>query len=267
VNCNNSSPAVFKTVDCKAQYSPKYDPDGIRETNNLDGPYTRKPVRKLIKQLTIFKPCKEYYYIGKYFSANGSLISESSIRLVATGKRWRQDSISQDEVVVQYINRDSDFSKFNSIQSYDPYKIDNFVETDTIGIVENNEQIWFHQLFRVNQFKITELAGPVEIDYPIELNDETKTSSVIKYARYMDIDSTSSNFNNTIWCENKVIGNSSIESKIGNLKNCWTYQSISESRLGTTNLRFQFQEDIGFVNFEYLGSKGEKIIIELERVR
>lgn len=264
-NCRETSINLpFNSVACNLNYSPAYDPNGLTGTENKDGTFTEIPTMKLKKELKIFKPCRKYYYSGKYYSLNGELLSEASIRLVATGRRWTQDSLSQDEVIVQYIDNDTDIANFNNLQEYKSYQIDKFIIQDTIGIVENNEEIWFHQLFRNNQFKITEFTGPILIDFPIAKMDKRTTYSQIKYGSEMKIDTLDYRASRSgVVCNNTAVEQISINSNIGAIENCWIFSSESDSRFGITKLEYQFHEEYGFINFKYNFPDGSKIKFEL----
>ena len=266
-NCKNSPVIKFDEISCNENYMPKYDPDGISGYEDENGVEILTPNGKLKKELKVFKPCQKYYYEAKYYAPSGKLISESEIRFVATGKRWEKHSLSQDEVVVQYANKDTNFTEFNQMQQIESYKLKELIKNNKVGIIENSEYIWFHQLFRNNQFKFTELAGPIHIDFPIEVNDNTRTRSYFRLARYMNSDSMSNSlFNNSVECTNTADEITTHHSRIGTLHDCWTFSSKSVSRLGDVNLKFKFQKENGFINFDYRGINGEKLTIELVKI-
>lgn len=111
-------------------------------------------------QESIFNENTIIKYSIKYESVHFK--TYDTIRIVITGKMWKQAPKSQKEIIINY-----DLEKINKAYLSDLQTI-GWTHSDTTGAVENENTCWIHPP-RHNQFMILELAPFPRVDFPLEI--------------------------------------------------------------------------------------------------
>ena len=135
---------------------------------------------------------------------------------------------------------------------------------ETTGLVENDKNIWFHSP-RNTMFKILELNPFPYIKFPCETGLEWEWELEIG-SHYGDTRWKS--WNGTIINKShyKIIGKEIINTEFYVNIDCWIVDAYAESELGTTKLKSYFNENKGFIKFEYVNIDNSKIIIEINDI-
>ncbi len=217
-----------------------------------DSTWTESVEKKIPKQRVLFPAGRTYTYRASYSDARGNSLSESSVEMIATGKRWDEQAENQDVIYYRFPDYQRDSAKLcqhpinPSLQVWT-------AQTDE-GIVENAEEVWMHPI-RVNQYKFTEVAPFPSVTYPLEAGHKWESSLQV-------LDG---------WGEwNKLRLNSKYKIKgqrtyllQGEEIACWLIESTSRSSLGKSSLNTLFSPKYGFVQLNYTNYKREKLCFDL----
>lgn len=234
--------------------------DSIRMTilNGHQIPVKDSIIKVIEKRRTVFKPCREMIYYAVFKSEKGKVISKTRVKLMATGKRWGNQPELQDEVVIQYEFTSRDFERCRENQLNKKLLQRGWALEQTEGVIENVEEVWMHP-FRNNQFNFTEVAPFPKIKYPLEKGKS--------WIGNLGINSGWGDWENTeISAHYEVTDYETINTRYGQIVNCWKVESKSQFILGESFFDFWFNEDLGFVKMEYKNYGNQTLSIELEEV-
>lgn len=255
IKCTNRQEGRFSEIKCIPTDSPKYDYRGT-----IKGELTPKmdSILRIEKRRDIFKPCRELTYLATFLNSDNKLITESKIRLIASGKRWEYQTEKQDEVIFQYEFTEEDIQ---NCKKYQLNKLLNrqWVSSTKVGIIENVEQIWMHP-FRANQYNFTEVTPFPQVELPLRIG-KTWTEKIYPKEGYGEWS------NKTVVSDFKVVSKESIKLDYGELKDCWKISAKSVFELGESYLEYWFNEELGFVKFDYINYGNQKLKIELQSVK
>jgi hypothetical protein len=113
----------------------------------------------------------EMIFRAKFTSAKNELVSNSRIKMMATGKRWKFQPEKKDEIIVQYEFSNEDFNRNQQHQLNKGFWGYKWMKEGIEGIIYNVEEVWMH-LFRYNQFNFTEVAPFQEVKYPLKIGNK-----------------------------------------------------------------------------------------------
>ncbi len=202
-------------------------------------------------QKEIFTNQKEFFYSAIYLDSINKIHTQDTIILIATDIPWSQSPKRQKTMIWKYnING-------NSKKELEMFSI-GWDKVDSTGFIENTAKIFIHPP-RHNQYSITEVAPFPQIIYPIELNKEYKSLNFIG-SGWGDWSNLKMIYNY------KIIGKTKITIS-NNTYDCWIIQSISESELGLSTLKFLFNEQVGFVKMSYSFYDNTKIELQLFKTK
>jgi hypothetical protein len=257
--CSDPPSSAFTQVECINEEMPAYDGRKVSLLNDEGVPYKDTILEKIEKRRTVFKPCRAYIYIARFYSAEEELITESRIKMVATGQRWKYQPEMQDEVVIQYAFSESDkkislpHQLNRSLPDFD------WINEERTGVIENVEKVWMHP-FRANQFTFTEVAPFPEVEFPLKVG-KSWTGQLRIQQGWGDWENTSGNF------LYEVVAREAAETAYATLQDCWKIKSRASYSFGASYLDYWFHDTLGFVKMDYRNYGGQRLRIELQEVR
>lgn len=258
IGCSQFNNSEFTTIECASEAMPEFDRNEVRFLDDDGTPQKDVTILKIEKRRTVFKPCREMIYRAKFKSAKNELISNSRIKLMATGKRWKFQPENQDEITIQYEFTNDDFENNQKYQLNKSLKQYFWTKEGIEGVIENVEEVWMHP-FRNNQFNFTEVTPFPSVKFPLEIGKNWTGNFNIQEG-WGDWENTSGNF------EYRVTAKEEINTAYGQIKNCWKIESKSEYEFGQSKFDYWFSESLGFVKMEYLNYGSQILEIELEEV-
>ena len=133
----------------------------------------------------------------------------------------------------------------------------------TSGVIENEMNTWMHP-HRDKYFMILELNPFPYIRQPFEVGN--------KWSWNLTIGENWGDSRWKIWTGSiditynyEIIGKAKLPTKIGIL-DCWTVKSIASSSIGSTELIAYYNEELGFVKFDYTNIDRKKLIINIQSI-
>lgn len=248
----------FSEIECSITEMPKYDGRKVSLLDTNGVAYKDTIVGQIEKRRTVFKPCRSYTYKADYYNSEDKLITTSRIRMTASGKRWHLQAEKQDEIIIQYEYTDQDIKE--SLKYRLNKTLPNLVwqAEEITGIIENVEEVWMHP-FRSNQFIFTEVAPFPMVRFPLEAGKE--------WTNQLSILEGWGDWENTVGNKSyKIIGQETIETTYGQIKDCWKIESTSSFPFGQSKLDYWFDEELGFVKMNYQNYGNQSLDIELVEV-
>jgi len=128
-----------------------------------------------------------------------------------------------------------------------------------VGIIENVEKIWMHP-FRRNQYNFTEVAPFPQVEFPLKIGKKWSDNSIRPGKSYGDWS------NKQISSTFEVKAKENIVTKFGKINDCWRIFAESEFDFGKSTLEYWFNEELGFVKFNYTNYGNQTLEIELIKV-
>jgi hypothetical protein len=250
---------IFSELHCSPEPTPKFDGNKVTILDKNQNPLRDTIISQIEKRREVFKPCREIIFRAIWNDKSGNEITNSRIKMMATGKRWDMQPEKQDEVIIQveYSEKDIEQTKKHQLnkQILDRRWMDKGIE----GVIENTEEIWMHP-FRFNQFNFTEVAPFPEIKFPLSVG-KTWTGQLRIMEGWGDWTNTSGNF------KYEVISKEMINTKYGTIENCWHINSESKYPFGSSTFEYWFHESFGFVKKVYKNYGNQILTIELEEIK
>ncbi|MEO0337983.1 MAG: hypothetical protein AAF242_02100 [Bacteroidota bacterium] len=248
----------FSAIECSKTEMPQYDARKVSLLDTNGVAYKDTLISQIEKRRTVFKPCRSYTYQADYYDSEDELITSSRIRMTANGQRWRFQPESQDEIVIQYEYTDQDFKtalKYKLNKSMPSLVWQREVTT---GVIENVGTVWMHP-FRSNQYLFTEVAPFPEVQFPLEIGKAWSSQLNIQQG-WGDWENTTGN--NSY----KITGQETIETKYGQIKDCWKIESTASYPFGESDFDYWFSEELGFVKMAYQNYGDQSLQIELVEI-
>lgn len=255
---SNKMIAEFSELTCSPEPTPKYDGNKVTILDDDQNPLRDTIKSHIEKKREVFKPCREMIYRAIWKSKSGHVITDSRIKMMATGLRWDMQPEIQDEIIIQVEYSEQDIDRTKKYQLNQRILDRRWMEQGIEGVIENVEEIWMHP-FRFNQYNFTEVAPFPEVKFPLEVG-KSWTGNLRILEGWGDWENTSGNFNY------KVISHEDINTKFGQITNCWQIQSKSKYQFGDSEFEYWFNEKLGFVKQEYKNYGNQTLSIELEEV-
>jgi hypothetical protein len=199
-------------------------------------------------QQKILNKEKTYCYYAQYADSVNNIFIKDTITFTITKIPWKNEPGVQQTVIWKYSP-----SLLNALTKGKIYSI-GWLNVDSTGAIENEHKFWIHPP-RHNQYSITEIAPFPTVEFPFELN-----------RRYSNI-----TFIGNGWAEweNLKLKNSyeftgKVFRKLESTDyECWMIKSESNSELGKSYLNTLFNENIGFIEFDYCFYNDIHILIGL----
>lgn len=237
---------------------PEFDGNKVKILDDNGNPIKDTIIEVIKKRRTVFMPCREMVYRATFKSDKNELISNSRIKMMATGKRWTYEPDRQDVIVVQYEFTSDDIKKNIKHQLNKGILEYEWREEVIEGVIENVEEVWMHP-FRANQFNFTEVAPFPKVKFPIQIGKS--------WIGNLNIQNGWGDWENTHgYFEYKVTAQENITTAFGQIENCWKIESKSEYEFGTSKFNFWFSETLGFVKMHYTNYGNQTLEIELEQI-
>lgn len=215
--------------------------------------------RKDNPNLSIYARGRTYEYKASYFSSDDQLLTESRVKLIATGNPWNEQPDLQSAVVCDY-EFNADHKKRFSPHPLNPGLDRRWVNRVTTGVIEKPNWIWTHPI-RENQFISTEVAPFPQVPLPLKVGQT--------YAANVPIPKTQWGKwgGNNIRSTYEVVARQKKEYPFcdGEIE-CWEVRAESTFQLGTSTLTVYFNEKYGFVEMHYKNYANERITFLLEEV-
>lgn len=244
---------------CDPDSMPKYDGQNVSLLDENKNPYKDTLIDLIEKRRDVFQPCRQMIYRAIWKSKSGELITNSRIKMMATGERWDVQPETQDEVYIQVEFSKRDQERTKKYQLNKGVLDRRWMKEGIEGIIENVDEIWMHP-FRFNQYNFTEVAPFPEVNLPLRVG-KTWTGQLRIMDGWGDWSNTSGNF------KYEVLGLETLETKYGSIENCWHITSISNYSFGSSTLEYWFHESLGFVKKEYKNYGDQTLSIELEEIK
>ncbi|UAB83515.1 hypothetical protein INR75_15235 [Zunongwangia sp. SCSIO 43204] len=130
------------------------------------------------------------------------------------------------------------------------------------GLVENKSNIWFHPA-RNNGLETLELAPFPYIQYPLRENKIWRDA--------LKINNHWSNFTAMNWKDSLVnqvtyvISGKKLLEYNNNEISCWIIDAKGSNRIGESFLTSYFNEELGFIKFEYKTIENKQIVFTLQK--
>ncbi len=257
IGCLNKdvNKSVFSPIECTPEKMPEFDGNKVTILDDNGNAVKDTIISVIKKKRTVFRPCRELIYRAKFTSSKNELISNSRIKLMATGKRWQFQPEKQDEIIVQYEFTGEDFKRNEKSQLNKTF-LTNWAKEGIEGVIENVEKVWMHP-FRGNQFNFTEVAPFPEVRLPLKIG-KFWTGSLDILEGWGDWENTH------VYSEYTITANENITTIFGQIENCWKVESKSKCKFGQSKFNYWFSEQLGFVKMEYVNYGNQTLIIELE---
>lgn len=244
---------------CDPDSMPKYDGQKVSLLDENKNPYKDTLIDLIEKRRDVFQPCRQMIYRAIWKSKSGEVITNSRIKMMATGERWDVQPEIQDEVYLQVEFSKRDQERTKKYQLNKGILDRRWMKEGIEGIIENVDEIWMHP-FRFNQYNFTEVAPFPEVNLPLRVG-KAWTGQLRIMNGWGDWSNTSGNF------KYEVLGLETLETEYGSIENCWHITSISNYSFGSSTLEYWFHESLGFVKKEYKNYGDQTLSIELEEIK
>jgi hypothetical protein len=234
LSCTNSE-TPFTKVECiedSIDYNPGYD--------------------------NIYRPCRQFIFRAQYWDQDYNVISNQRIWMMATGKPWEMDE-KQREIVFQYEYDDDEIERIKSFMINRSLIDREWTSWESTGFVESQSSIWLHP-FRSNQYLFTEVAPFPMISYASLDVGYQWSGSINIYEGWGD------------WSESRVehmyyvTDLISLETEIGDIKDCYHISSNATAPYGISTLDYWFNMEYGIVKMVYRNYADQLLQIELIQV-
>lgn len=213
------------------------------------------------KNLRIFKKGRNFVYTAIRINTAGDTLANTFITMRPDGTGWGDEAASsQSQVIYDYAYTQQDST--DHIGELEKEVTTEFwIKSDTTGIIENDTEFWIHPI-RNNEFFKTEIAPFPTVHYPIshELMQAHKPKILIfsNWGTYSD-SRTESEYN--------YIGE--VNKSYAGLDDllCHKFEAQSFNNFhGISTLEYFFNEDLGFVEMNYVTYDNDTIHFVLDRV-
>lgn len=202
----------------------------------------------------IFNSSKKYIYTANYYNQHYNTLSKSKITVTPTDLPWIEQPEHQRAVIYNFERFESDSSILHTFS--DNFSCCEWVNFDTTGIVENEEQIWMHP-FRSNQFILTEISPFPNVRLPILKGN--KWSSTLDITGWGDWkNETFKNEYQIEKCETELIFDKEVE--------IWYINASSTNGKITNSVLFKFTKEFGFIEMNYNFYNGMKLVFVMEEI-
>lgn len=214
------------------------------------------------KNLRIFKEGRHMVYTAIRINVEGDTLANTTITMKpdGTGAHGNEAATLQSQVIYEYAYSEQD--SIDHIEEVIQTVSKRFwLKLDTTGIIENEEKVWMHP-FRHNEFFKAEVAPFPVVLFPISKEKmeayRTKTVIVKDWGLY-----SGSYTENEYEYLGKVTKSYSDISEL----DCHRFKGTGYNNFnGLSKIDYYFNEDLGFVEMNYLTYDDDKIIFKLDMI-
>jgi hypothetical protein len=105
----------FYNINCFPESLPKYDENKVTLLDDSQNPNKDTIISQIEKRRDVFMPCRHMIYRVIWKDKSGKKITNSRIKMMATGKRWDVQPEKQDEILIQVEYSENDIIKPKNI--------------------------------------------------------------------------------------------------------------------------------------------------------
>ncbi len=217
-------------------------------------------ILRIEKKRDVFKPCRTLSYNAKFYSNVGNIITNETISVSSTGKRWEHQPEKQDEIAINYFFNKDSIKIINQHQLNKTSVNPNWRSQELTGVIENVEKIWTHP-FRSNQYNFTQVAPFPQVELPLSIGKIWTDKNIslkdgFGYWANMKVISTF-----------EVLDKSKITTLYGKFPNSWKIKAVSKFPLGESELTYWFNPEYGFAKMNYINYGGQRLDIEVTGIK
>ncbi len=204
----------------------------------------------------IFSPCRSFTYRAKYWDANYNLISESLVRVTATGNAVPDGVANEQQGVAQYQYTEEEIPVIQAYNINSDLEERSWIDQIPVGMFESPDDVWMMP-FRENQFVFTQVAPYPSVNLPLSTGKQW-TSNLIIYEGWGDWN------NQQLFSNYEVVGQETLlKIEFGDLKGTWHISSFLDAGYGISTHDFWYHEVFGFVKMQYKNYKDQLLVFEL----
>ena len=214
------------------------------------------------KNLRVFKKGRNLVYTATRINTVGDTIAKTYITMKpdGTGAGGNEANLEQTQIVYEYeYSRQDSIDHIEEVTQMVSKRF--WLKLDTTGIIENKEKVWIHP-FRHNEFFKAELAPFPIVLFPISKEKMQAHKSKIVIHQNWGMYSGSETEN-----EYEYLGKvSKIYASIGKIE-CHRFKGIGYNNFhGLSKIDYYFNENLGFVEMNYLTYDNDKIHFKLVEI-
>jgi len=249
--------SVLTELNCDPEPTPDFDNKIVKLMPTDGSPPRDSIIEQLKKSREVFKPCREMIYRAIWKDELGKEITNSRVKIVATGKRWELAASNQDLIAMQFEFTEEE--KAMALKNKMNKTLDHqWVDITYEGVIENSSEVWMHPI-RSNQFSFTEITAFPEVSLPLRKGKKWSSQIFIE-SGWGDWD------NQGVNSSFEVISKEDLVLKSGHMNGCWKVEAKTRFKLGNSSLTFWFHEKYGFVKQEYKTYTNSTLSFELEEI-
>ncbi|WP_367389258.1 hypothetical protein [Lewinella sp. LCG006] len=219
----------------------------------------------------IYLPEKEYIFDYRYFTKEGQecrfsregydILSVEKLTTTTVTKLSLR--AARDNTI---LDGESDYDQ--TVMHYDYYLYNDSVSwpREWSGLIENEKNVWMHPWRRTRYFNYLQINPYPFIKKPYEIGNS--------WGWNLEVGSQWGNPAWATWEGNlafnhhyEIVGKKEIATDFADKISCYVVEAKGVSRIGETRLTSYFNEEYGFVQFEYLNIDSSRIVINLIEVR
>ncbi|MDW3194829.1 MAG: hypothetical protein R8G66_20820 [Cytophagales bacterium] len=207
----------------------------------------------------VFSPCRSFTYRAKYWDAEYNLISESLVRVTATGNAVPDGVANEQEGVAQYQYSEEEIDRIQAYNINSDLEDRSWIDQMPAGLFESPDDVWMLP-FRENQFVFTQVAPYPSVNLPLSTGKQW-TSNLIIYEGWGDWN------NQQLFSTYEVVGQETLlKIEFGDIKGPWHITSYLDAGYGVSTHDFWYHEVFGFVKMQYKNYKGQLLVFELVEI-
>lgn len=204
--------------------------------------------------LHFFKKGRNYVYRAIRVNSDGDTLANTKIVMKPDGTGWGAPAASLQSQVIYEYHYDTQDSIDHIDELTKVVQADFWKKVDTVGVIENEDQLWIHPM-RYNEFYKVELAPFPTVIFPISEETIEEANSKIMILNNWGTYTSSETHN-----EYSYLGKE--EKTYMNLKsmNCHKFHAIGFNNFhGMSETDYYFHEDYGFLEI-YIETYDDDII-------
>ena len=154
-SCKHEHPIssfTLSEMNCNPDPIPEFDYQKVQLIDEVTREKRDTVLNPTKKYRKVFKPCRQMTYRAIFKSADGNVITDNLIKMMATGKRWRFAPYRQDEIAIHYQYTEDDV-KANEAHQLNKSLTNRMRREDYEGIIENEEMVWMHLITLKDLFR------------------------------------------------------------------------------------------------------------------
>ena len=174
------------------------------------------------------------------------------------------EPIQEEEINSEFLMNSQGYPQTPYEQDYIFYNKESHLSLPQTGTIENNKNVWLHPWRKDGTFSLLQLNPYPFIMAPYEIGNKWNWELEIGGWSYLNWINREENIISKQTY--KIVDQKKIETKVG-LLDCWIIDAVARNGVKDTKLRSFFNEEYGFVRFEYNNADGSRMDIYLSEVR